>query len=283
MCFGCPRSGRYSSGTESSFALLRQAALNYCRSLLFCSVAYAPLCLIFLGIVRWRRTHNPLVLGSTPRGPTRSRKPPIRKGRRFSFGRSERKGDSLAEAGDKGEQSRRRDDGDRSPHRLSWVIRLQRPQLCRLGGNSETLIVGVCGFARITSVASRVACSPLPALSKPVHPHPSTLICSKRNACAWVEVRGIEPLSRTPPGCRNYNHERYGTQTDVCVKPPSLSLAAGVVSTAVPSRGKGRPGRGHPRGRSAATLRGSPGLGRIGDSGDNVGLPIQRTVCNEAC
>src|SRR5574343_1451522 len=29
--------------------------------------------------------------------------------------------------------------------------------------------------------------------------------------CPWVEVRGIEPLSRTPPDCRNYNHAlNYG-------------------------------------------------------------------------
>src|SRR5574343_741458 len=29
--------------------------------------------------------------------------------------------------------------------------------------------------------------------------------------CPWVEVRGIEPLSRTPPDCRNYNHAQdYG-------------------------------------------------------------------------
>ena len=29
--------------------------------------------------------------------------------------------------------------------------------------------------------------------------------------CPWVEVRGIEPLSRTPPDCRNYNHaSNYG-------------------------------------------------------------------------
>ncbi len=68
------------------------------------------------------------------------------------------------------------DDGDRSPRRLSWVIRLQRPQLCRLGGNSETLIVGVYGFVRITSVTFRVACAPLPALSKPVHPQPKALL-----------------------------------------------------------------------------------------------------------
>jgi hypothetical protein len=39
-----------------------------------------------------------------------------------------------------------------------------------LSGQCETLIVGVCGFARITSVASRVACSPSVTLSKPVHP-----------------------------------------------------------------------------------------------------------------
>jgi len=28
----------------------------------------------------------------------------------------------------------------------------------------------------------------------------------------WVEVRGIEPLSRTPPDCRDYNHVRDLTQ-----------------------------------------------------------------------
>lgn len=61
---------QYITGTELSFAHLRQAALNYCRSLLFSSVAYAPLCLIFLGIARWRRTHNPLVPSSTLGGPT---------------------------------------------------------------------------------------------------------------------------------------------------------------------------------------------------------------------
>lgn len=66
------RSLRYPNGTGLSCALLRQAALNYCRSLLFCSVAYAPLCLIFLGIARWRRTHNPLVPSSTLGGPTRN-------------------------------------------------------------------------------------------------------------------------------------------------------------------------------------------------------------------
>ena len=27
-------------------------------------------------------------------------------------------------------------------------------------------------------------------------------------ASVLVEVRGIEPLSRTPPDCRNYNHAR---------------------------------------------------------------------------
>jgi len=39
-----------------------------------------------------------------------------------------------------------------------------------LSGQCETLIVGVYGFARITSVASRAACSPSVTLSKPVHP-----------------------------------------------------------------------------------------------------------------
>lgn len=49
---------------------------------------------------------------------------------------------------------------------LGWL----HPQRAVLGGQCETLIVGVYGFARITSVAFRAANLPSTAPSKPVHP-----------------------------------------------------------------------------------------------------------------
>ena len=54
------------------------------------------------------------------------------------------------------------------PIAILFIGRL-RPQQAS-SGQCETLIVGVYGFARITSVAFRVACSPSVTLSKPVHP-----------------------------------------------------------------------------------------------------------------
>ena len=76
------------------------------------------------------------------------------------------------------------------------------------------LIIGNYGFVRITSVTSRVACSLLFALSKPVHPHLNIL------PYAQVEMRGVEPLSRTPPARRSYNHVLMVTKGDARFNAP---------------------------------------------------------------
>jgi hypothetical protein len=82
------------------------------------------------------------------------------------------------------------------PIAILFIGRL-RPQQA-LSGQCETLIVGVCGFARITSVAFRVACSPSVTLSKPVHP---------RSGGGGGNRTRVQNAS----GCRNYDHAwHYG-------------------------------------------------------------------------
>lgn len=91
--------------------------------------------------------------------------------------------------------------GAQGPHRLSWVTRLKRP---RQSAYAAT--------AKRSSLAFMVLRGLRPSpLGLPAHHCPP---CRNRyiptethtSPCAWVEMRGVEPLSRTPPDCRNYNH-----------------------------------------------------------------------------
>lgn len=103
--------------------------------------------------------------------------------------------------------------------------------------------------------------------------------------CPWVEVRGIEPLSRTPPDCRDYNHDRDGTQFGSriqCLSPLNASrfckrMPHPARSTADAGNTGSRPNR-----RYVAHRKPHATLGPEAGKSDNGGLPTKRTRFDEA-
>ena len=115
-----------------------------------------------------------------------------------------------------------------------------------LSGHCETLIVGVCGFARITSVAFRAACSPSFALSKPIHPRRGG---GGRSRTAVQNASGL-------PELRPYRHYRCARarfqvespnveyrRTPIAARVPRLPASSGIRSVSQVSREAATPAR----------------------------------------